>query len=80
VTRLLSGAEPDLELLAARGVATAPLPRLAALAPGTGAAWRAGDPDATRAVATLELDRLGLRLDDPASRAAGPRGGAWPTA
>ncbi|RBY81447.1 hypothetical protein DQ239_02360 [Blastococcus sp. TF02-09] len=53
---------PDLELLAARAMATAPLPRLAALPPGTGAAWRAGDPAAVRSLAALELDRLGLRL------------------
>jgi hypothetical protein len=56
---------PDLELLAARALATAPLPRLAALPAGTGAAWRAGDPDAVRALAGLELRRLGLRLPDP---------------
>lgn len=67
--RLLTGTStggatggPDLELLAARAMATAPLPRLAALPPGTGAAWRAGDPTAVRALAALELDRLGLRL------------------
>jgi hypothetical protein len=61
VSRLLaSGA--DLDLLAARAVATAPLSRLAALPPGTGAAWRAGDPATTRALAALEADRLGLRL------------------
>lgn len=59
--RLLTGV-PDLELLAARAMATAPLPRLAALPAGTGAAWRAGDPAAVRALAELELDRLGLRL------------------
>jgi hypothetical protein len=63
-TRLLSGTAPDLELLAARAVATAPLPRLAALPPGTGAAWRAGDARAVQALAGLELDRLGLRLPD----------------
>ncbi|TFV66159.1 UNVERIFIED_ORG: hypothetical protein E4P37_06940 [Bacillus sp. AZ43] len=64
-TRLVRGT-PDLHLLAARALATAPLPRLAALPPGTGAAWQAGDPDAVRALAALELDRLGLRLPDPA--------------
>jgi hypothetical protein len=60
--------DPDGELLAARAVATAPLPRLAALPPGTGARWRAGDPAAVRALAALELRRLGLRVpgDDPA--------------
>jgi hypothetical protein len=65
--RLLSaGAQgmPDLELLAARAMATAPLPRLAALPAGTGAGWRAGDPAAVRALAGLELQRLGLRLPD----------------
>jgi hypothetical protein len=58
--RLVTGT-PDLELLAARALATAPLPRLAALPPGTGDAWRKGDPDAVRALAALELRRLGLR-------------------
>jgi hypothetical protein len=81
--RLLSGARmgapaghvgapvgfPDLELLAARAMATAPLPRLAALPPGTGAAWRAGDPVAVRALAALELDRLGLRLPGTTAQA-----------
>jgi hypothetical protein len=64
----LAAGHPDLELLAARAVATAPLPRLAALPPGTGARWRAGDPAAVRDLATLELRRLGLRLpgEDPA--------------
>jgi len=64
----LSGSPADLELLAARAMATAPLPRLAALPSGTGAAWRAGDPAAVRALAALELDRLGLSLDDLASQ------------
>ena len=61
--RLLAGT-PDLELLAARALATAPLPRLAALPAGTGAAWRSGDPEAVRALAALELRRLGLRLPE----------------
>ena len=56
----LSVTAPDLELLAARAVATASLPALAGLPAGTGAAWRAGDPAATRALAGLELRRLGL--------------------
>jgi len=54
----------DLELLAARAMATAPLPQLARLPAGTGAGWRAGDPAALRALAGLELDRLGLRAPD----------------
>jgi hypothetical protein len=61
--RLLSG-NADLELLAARAMATAPLPRLAALPAGTGAAWRSGEPAAVRSLAALELGRLGLRLPD----------------
>jgi len=69
--RLLTGT-PELEILAARAMATAPLPRLAALPAGTGAAWRGGDPAAVRALAGLELDRLGLRL--PAT--GGPGSGA----
>src|SRR4051794_39833898 len=62
--RLLRGT-PDLELLAVRALATAPLPRLAALPAGTGAAWRDGDPAAVRALAALEVGRLGLRLPAP---------------
>jgi hypothetical protein len=62
---------PDLHVLAARALATAPLPRLAALPPGTGAAWQAGDPAAVRALASVELGRLGLRLPEP--EGPGPR-------
>jgi hypothetical protein len=64
--RLLAGT-PDLEILAARALATASLPRLAALPPGTGTAWLAGDPRAVRDLAGVELDRLGLRLPVGAS-------------
>jgi hypothetical protein len=60
--RALLRTTPDLEVLAARALATAPLPQLAALPAGTGAAWQAGDPAAVRALAALELRRLGLRL------------------
>jgi hypothetical protein len=59
--RLLTGT-PDLEILAARALATAPLPLLAALPAGTGTAWHAGDPAAVRALAGVEVARLGLRL------------------
>jgi hypothetical protein len=55
---------PYLHILAARALATAPLPRLAALPPGTGEDWQAGDPTAVRSLAALELERLGLRLPD----------------
>ena len=67
--RLLAGT-PDLEILAARALATAPLPRLAALPDDTGAAWRAGDPRAVRDLAGVELDRLGLRLPGQGRAAA----------
>jgi hypothetical protein len=70
-TRLLRGT-PDLELLAARALTTAPLPRLAALPAGTGAAWRIGDPAAVRALADLELARLGLRLPQATERVTTP--------
>ena len=68
----LSRRTPDVELLAARALATAPLPRLAALPTGTGAAWRAGDPEAVRALAALELRRLGLRPPWSGATASAP--------
>jgi hypothetical protein len=55
---------PDLEILAARAIATAPLSRLVGLPPGSGTAWHTGDPAALRALAAIELGRLGLRLPD----------------
>jgi hypothetical protein len=67
----LATTAPDLEILAARALATAPLPRLAALPRGTGAGWHAGDPAALRALAAVELDRLGLRLPEPGSAGSG---------
>ena len=71
--QMLAGT-PELELLAARAVATAPLPALAALPEGTGAAWRAGDPAATRALAGLELRRLGLVVPERSQSASAGRG------
>ena len=59
--RRLAAADPAV--LAARALATAPLGRLAGLPPGTADAWRAGDPAATRALAAVELARLGLPPD-----------------
>ena len=59
--RQLATADPAV--LAARALATAPLGRLADLPPGTADAWRAGDPAATRALAAVELARLGLPAD-----------------
>lgn len=74
VRRLMAG-PPELEILAARAMATAPLPRLAALPAGTGAAWRSGDPAAVRALAGLELARLGLRLPAPEGPGSGATSG-----
>ena len=70
--RLLGQGTPDLELLAARAMATAPLTRLAALPAGTGAGWRSGDPAAVRALAALELHRLGLHLPTDGAAPAQP--------
>jgi hypothetical protein len=69
--RRLAVADPAV--LAARALATAPLGRLADLPPGTADAWRAGDPAATRALAAVELDRLGLPADTLAGN-GGPLG------
>ena len=51
----------DVELLALRAAANAPLPALARLGPEPVTRWRAGDEAAGRALAALELRRLGLR-------------------
>lgn len=51
----------DVDLLALRAATTAPLPVLAALGPQPVTRWRAGDADAGRSLAALELARLGLR-------------------
>jgi hypothetical protein len=66
----------DPHVLAVRALATAPLTRLAALPAGTAAAWHAGDPSAARALAALELDRLGLSSAprEPGSGATAPMG------
>ncbi|MGY1840135.1 MULTISPECIES: hypothetical protein [unclassified Modestobacter] len=67
------GVEPaDLELLAARAMATAPLAELARLPVGIGARWRDGDPAAVRDLAGLELRRLGLELPPGGGRADQP--------
>ena len=67
-TRSLSG--PDaVEIFAVRALTHRSAAELAALPPATVTRWRAGDPDATAALAELELRALGLRLPtDPAAR------------
>lgn len=59
-SRLMQTGPASLELLAVRALARQPLPDLARLGPGVVAGWRAGDPDAMRTLATLELRELGL--------------------
>jgi hypothetical protein len=51
----------DVELLALRAATASSLAELAALGPDPVSRWRAGDADAGRALAALELRRLGLR-------------------
>lgn len=50
----------DVDLLALRAAAHAPLPQLAALGPDPVTRWRAGDAEAGRALARLERRRLGI--------------------
>jgi hypothetical protein len=50
----------DVDLLAVRAAVSAPLHELAALGPDPVTRWRAGDADAGRALAAVELRRLGL--------------------
>jgi hypothetical protein len=51
----------DLELFALRAMARQPVHRLARISTDPVAAWRAGDPAVVRALATLELEDVGLR-------------------
>jgi hypothetical protein len=51
----------DVDLLALRAAAHAPLPELSRLGPDPVTRWRAGDAEAGAALAALELRRLGLR-------------------
>lgn len=57
--RAARAADPDL--LALRALVRRPTRRLLAVTPEPGAAWRAGDPAATAALAAVELEALGLR-------------------
>jgi hypothetical protein len=68
-TRALSG--PDaVEVFAVRALARRSTVELAALPTATVTSWRAGDPDATAALAALELRSLGLRADRTRGRPA----------
>jgi hypothetical protein len=53
----------DVDLLALRAATSSPLHELARLGPDPVTRWRAGDGEAGRALAALELRRLGLRRD-----------------
>ncbi|CAN5644157.1 hypothetical protein BH18ACT7_BH18ACT7_11330 [soil metagenome] len=63
----------DVELFAVRALAHRPLRELATLGPAPAAAWKAGDPTATAALARLELASLGLRLPGGLQLPADPR-------
>ena len=57
--RAARAADPDL--LALQALVRRPTRQLLAVTPEPGAAWRAGDPAATAALAAVELEALGLR-------------------
>lgn len=65
--RILDSAA-DLDLFALRALATQPVRALARVSDDPANAWRRGDPDVVRALASLELRSLGLRA--PAGRAS----------
>ena len=58
--RILDSAA-DLDLFALRALATQPVRALAGVSDDPANAWRRGDPDVLRALASLELRSLGLR-------------------
>ncbi|WP_392542168.1 hypothetical protein [Oryzobacter telluris] len=58
--RFVDGA-PDLDLFALRAMANQPMPRLAKVSHDPAGAWRRGDPEVVRALATLELKDCGIR-------------------
>ena len=60
-TRILDSAA-DLDLFALRALATQPVRALARVSDDPASAWRRGDPDVVRALASLELGSLGLRV------------------
>lgn len=61
-TRRVVDADEDLELFALRAMATAPMPRIARITDDPVGDWRAGNQPVVRALAELELERLGLQL------------------
>ncbi|WP_034621217.1 hypothetical protein [Cellulomonas sp. URHE0023] len=65
-TRILDSAA-DLDLFALRALATQPVRALARVSDDPANAWRRGDPEIMRALASLELHSLGLRAPAPSS-------------
>ena len=61
-SRLLHGSSVAADVLAVRALARQPLRDLARVEPWVIEGWRARDPDATAALAQVELDELGLRV------------------
>ena len=59
-TRRLLNSPDGAEVLAVRALSRSDLSRLAALPPGVVAGWRRGDPEATRRLAAVEAESLGL--------------------
>lgn len=60
--RRMLAAGLSADTLAARAIATQPLPRLVAVHPDPAAAWRSGDAAVVRSLAALELRRAGIPL------------------
>ncbi|HEY0776081.1 MAG TPA: hypothetical protein VGD51_18490, partial [Nocardioidaceae bacterium] len=54
----------DLDLFALRAMAHQPLHRLARISDDPAGAWRRGDPDVVRRLATLELRDSGLSVPE----------------
>ncbi|GAB2535843.1 hypothetical protein [Brachybacterium huguangmaarense] len=76
--RRVLAADGDLDLFALRALATAPMEQLARISADPAADWRRRDPEVVRALATLELRRLGVRAPRSASGPASAPASARP--
>ncbi len=61
--------QADLDLFALRAMANSPMTKLAEISDDPVAAWRAGDPAVIRALADLELRRVGIGVVESAPAA-----------